>query len=292
MVAFERVAALERSGGRGVLVTVVDARGSTPRKAGARMLVLEDGTAEGTVGGGAVEHQAMQSAKEVLKAGEPRFVEVHLGQELGMCCGGTMRLYLEPLGVAVPFILLGGGHVAKACAAILPSVGFAVHVADGRDGFATEARFPLAATRLDGLDHEDLEKLPFGPNAFVLVTTHDHQLDQKLVEMCLRRPARWLGMIGSRRKALKTRERCLHKGFTSEELARLRSPVGLDLGAETPEEIAISIVSEVLHLRRRGEAPAAGVPSMSMKLGEAQPTDVTDEPMPPPADLQSRRQAR
>lgn len=199
-----------------------------------------------------------------------------------------MRLYLEPVGAAVPFILLGGGHVAKALAALLPTVGFAVHVADGRDGFATAERFPQAVNRVDGLDEADVGRLPFGPGAFVLIVTHDHQLDQKLVELCLRRPARWLAMIGSKRKALKTRERCLHKGFTPDEIGRLHSPVGLDIGAETPEEIALSILSEVVHIRRRGELPAAGVRGMSLRLGEAQPTDVVDAPAAP-ADLTARR---
>lgn len=273
MVSFSRLAALEAQGTRAVVVTVVDAKGSTPRKAGARMLVLEDGRLEGTVGGGAVEHQAVALCQEVLRTGTPRLMEVALGAELGMCCGGTMRLYLEPTQTRVPFILLGGGHVALACSRVLPGLGFSVHVADGREDFSSEARFPQADQRVDGLDARDLDALPFQETACVLIATHDHGLDQRLVELCLRRPARWLGMIGSRRKALKTRQRSLARGFSSEELRRLHCPVGLGIGAETPDEIALSIAAEMVAIRRLGSVPASGVRSMGLDLGAPHPLD-------------------
>jgi xanthine dehydrogenase accessory factor len=288
MVAFETLAELERAGTPAVLITVVDTRGSTPRKAGARMIWLAHGGVRGTVGGGAVEHQALEACPEVLRLGEPRFVEVKLGQELGMCCGGIMRLYLEPLITKVPFILLGAGHVAQAVSSLVAGLGFTVHVADGREEFPTEARFPVAQQRVDGLDPSDLDTLPFSPRAFVLIATHDHALDQKLVEACLRRETRWLGMIGSRRKALMTRQRCLHKGFASEELARLTSPVGLDLGSQTPEEIAVSIAAELVAIRRRGAVPSSGVARLGLALDQAQPVDLVDEEPAAPVPLLAR----
>jgi xanthine dehydrogenase accessory factor len=272
MVTLQMLSDLESKGLRGVIITVVDARGSTPRKAGARMVVMEDCSTQGSVGGGAVEHKAMAACAEVLQSGMPRLMEVHLGQELGMCCGGTMRLYLEPLTAAVPFVFLGAGHVARACAHLFHTLGFSLHVADGREGFATRGHFPLAATLVDGLEPTDLNALPMGPRAFVLIATHDHALDQRLVEMCLRRPLAWLGLIGSRRKALRTRERCLHRGFLPKEIGRLRCPVGLDVGAQTPEEIAVSVAAEVLALQRRGEFHS--VSRMAVDLSSAQPTDV------------------
>jgi xanthine dehydrogenase accessory factor len=271
MVPYERLAALERSGARGVVVTVVEAQGSTPRKAGARMVCLVDGTTEGTVGGGAVEHRAVEVAREVLREGVPRLVEVKLGPELGMCCGGGMHLYFEPLGGAVPFILLGGGHIARACANLLTPLGFSVHVVDQREGCATPVNFPQAASCHDGMDPSDLDKLPFGPDAYVLVVTHDHQLDQVVVERCLRRPSRWMGLVASRRKALTTRDRCLAKGFTAQEVGRLRSPVGLDLGGQTPEEIALAIAAEVVRARHKGLARGEGVPSLALDLQAGAP---------------------
>lgn len=275
MVSFDRLAALERSGAVGVVITVVDARGSTPRKAGARMVVLADGASEGTVGGGAVELRALEQARELLRDGVPRLLEIKLGPELGMCCGGSMRLYLEPLASTPALLLLGGGHVARACAAAFAPLGFSIHVADERDGVATAENFPGAASLVGGLEPRDLDALPFGPQACVLVATHDHALDHRTVERCLRRPFRWLGLIASKRKALKTREHCLHRGLTLAEIARLRSPVGLDVGAQTPAEIAVSIAAEIIHLRRRDALPGQ-VASLALPLGEPQPTDVLD----------------
>ncbi|MBI5496680.1 MAG: XdhC family protein [Deltaproteobacteria bacterium] len=278
MVSYDELAALERTGTPAVVVTVVDCRGSTPRKPGARMVWLSSGETRGTVGGGAVEHAAVAACPDVLRAGEPRFVEVKLGQELGMCCGGVMRLYLEPLLPRPAFILLGGGHVALACARVMAPLGFDVHVADERAGFATLERFPSAVSLVDGTAEADLARLPFSERAYVLVCTHDHALDQALVERCLRRPAHWLGLIASRRKALRTRERCRHKGFTPEDLRRLHSPVGLDLGAQTPEEIAVAIAAEAVALRRLGAVPADGVRALGLPLHQPQPTDVDDAP--------------
>jgi xanthine dehydrogenase accessory factor len=278
MVAYERLAQLVKQRTPAVLVTVVDARGSTPRKAGARMLVMADGTLEGTVGGGAVEHQARALCVEVLRTRQPRFVEVALGAELGMCCGGTMRLYLEPLLTDTPLVLLGGGHVAQACAQLMVGLGFSVHVADGREGYATPERFPAALQHLDGVEPRDLDALPFGPDAFVLVATHDHQLDQRLVEACLRRPARWLGMVGSQRKALKTRQRCLARGFQLADLERLVCPVGLALGAQTPAEIALSIASEAVAVVRLGALPAQGIPPLRIPLHTPHPMDALLDP--------------
>lgn len=282
MVTWNALAQLEAQGETGVLITVVGCKGSTPRKAGAKMLWRPSGLTQGTVGGGAVEHAALAQCADVLSAGEPRLLEITLGQELGMCCGGLMRLYLEPVLPKVPFVLLGGGHVAQACAALLPGLGFSVHVADGREGFATAERLPGVQQLVDGLEPADLDGLPFGSRAFVLIATHDHQLDQRLLEACLTRPARWLGMIGSQRKALKTRERCLHKGIPQMALARLHCPVGLDLGAQTPHEIALSIAAEAVTLLRRGAVPDGGVRSLSMALQGDQPSqDMAKEPPAP-----------
>lgn len=273
MVSFAQLAQLEASGTAGVIITVVDSRGSSPRKAGARMAWLENGQTLGTVGGGAVEHAAIGAAPQVLASATPRIVEVALGPELGMCCGGTMRLYLEPMVRKPPFILLGGGHVAQACAPLLTNLGFVVHVADEREGFATAERFGPECAFSDGMDAAGLDALPFGPRAHVLICTHDHALDQRMVEATLRRPTQWLGMMGSRRKALKTRERCLHRGFSLAELEHLVSPVGLDLGAQTPHEIAVSVAAEMVALRNHGQIPASGVRRMALALHLPQATD-------------------
>ncbi|MCA9552939.1 MAG: xanthine dehydrogenase accessory protein XdhC [Myxococcales bacterium] len=244
---FARVAALEAQGARAALVTVVRTSGSAPRAPGARMIVHPDGAIEGTVGGGALEHTATQAAKQTLEDGRPRLVEHNLTQELGMCCGGTVTLFVEALVAQPRLIVFGAGHVGRALVSAAASAGFVVHVADEREALLVPAQLGMARALHDDLDDP---ALPFSEDTFVMITTHDHGLDQRLAEKCLARPHRWLGVIGSRRKAELMRQRLLNKGFGAPQVARLRAPVGLAIGAETPEEIAVSIVAELVAERR------------------------------------------
>ena len=247
---FGRIAEIERSGGSAALVTVVRATGSTPREPGARMLVHADGSIEGTIGGGRIEQTAIEEAQGAIADQRPRFIEHKLTQELGMCCGGSIALFVEPIIAAPRLIVFGAGHVGTALVRMAAQAGFVVHVADERDELLQPARLPEARAL-----HPDLDDpaLPWSEAAFVMVTTHDHALDQRLVEKALQKPFRWLGLIGSARKALLTRERLHAKGFSEALIERVRSPAGLAIGAETPEEIAISILAEMI-ARRRGLA--------------------------------------
>ena len=240
--------------------TVVATAGSTPRKAGATMVVVADGSElgriEGTVGGGAVEHELRRAALGVIATTRPRTVEIALTKELGMCCGGSMTFFVEALRVRPPLVLFGAGHVAQALARVAHTAGFDVVVADPREELLTKERFPDAVDLVDDYERDDLDRLPFGPDAFVVVATHDHKVDQEIVERALPRASRWFALIGSQRKAMLTRERCLNKGIAPDVVERLRSPAGLDIGAETPEEIAIAVVAEMVQVRRQAEASA------------------------------------
>lgn len=243
------------------LCTVVATRGSTPRKIGASMVVLADGSPlgriEGTVGGGAVEHEIRREALEAIAETRPRSVELSLTAQLGMCCGGHMTLFIEPLRQRPPCILFGAGHCGQALARLAHDAGFDVTVADPRDELRDPARFPDGVRLAADYEAEDLDELPFGPDAFVVIVTHDHQVDQRIAEQVLRRPWRYAALVGSQRKALMTRQRCLAKGIDAARVDALRSPAGLDIGAETPEEIALSIVAEMVQVRRRGVVGAA-----------------------------------
>lgn len=246
-----RVAQLEASGEAVALVTVVRASGSTPRAPGARMIVFLNGQIEGTIGGGAVEDSARAAAAECLADGRPRFIEHRLTQELGMCCGGQVSLFVERIQPAPRLIVFGAGHVGQALTRMAAQAGFVVHVADERDELLTESRLAEARAL-----HPDLQDpaLPFGAEAYVVIATHDHALDQRLVERSLGRPFRWLGVIGSRRKAELTKKRLLNKGFDAAAVDRLRTPIGLAIAAETPEEIAVSILAELIAVRRAAPA--------------------------------------
>ncbi len=248
-----RIAELEAKAQPVALVTVVKASGSTPRAPGARMLVFEDGRIEGTVGGGAVESAARQTAMQCLQDGRPRFVEHKLTQELGMCCGGQVGLFIEALLPAPRLIIFGAGHVGQALTRMAAQAGFVVHVADEREELLQVCRLAEAREL-----HDDLHDpaLPFGSNTYVVIATHDHGLDQRLAERVLKQRFGWLGVIGSRRKAELTRQRLHAKDFEPAIVDRLRSPIGLAIAAETPEEIAVSVLAELIAVRRN--APLEG----------------------------------
>lgn len=253
MTLYDDMAAWVVEGRPFVSATVVSVSGSTPGKPGAKLLVLADGSLKGTIGGGAIEQQVIKGALELLSATggpETRLIETHLTHELAMCCGGKMTVFLERVGRTDELFLFGAGHVGKELASAAAKVGFRVTVVDERPEWATQERFPdAAAIRVE--DPVEVAKgLTGGPGVHVIITTHDHALDQSLVETLLETPSAYLGVIGSRRKALRFRQRLEAAGFPTQAIARLRSPIGLDIGAVTPAEIAVSVVAEFIRLRR------------------------------------------
>lgn len=229
-------------------MTVVDTQGSTPRKAGARMLLGEHGQTLGTVGGGTVEHAVQAMAVEVLARGEPALRHFKLTHELAMCCGGQMTFFLEPLVRPPPLLILGCGHVGRAVIQAAAPLGYAITAVD--DVESNLHRVPAPVERLCSYDPGDLRALPFGDDAAVLIATREHRLDQRLLELCLTQRAAYVGVIGSQRKARMQRERLLAKGLDPTTVERVRCPVGLDIGAETPEEIAVAVCAELIALRR------------------------------------------
>lgn len=241
-----------------VLCTVVRTAGSTPRKHAARMLVRSDGSLVGTVGGGRVEHEVVQAALALLhtRCAEPRLLRYHLTHQLGMCCGGEMEVFVEPLLPEPILLLCGGGHICQALAPLAARVGFVPIVAEDLEELARPERFPDAARLLDSFEVRDWQDVPLDGGTYVVIATRDHRLDLALLEQLLPRDLAYLGCIGSQRKAAMFHRRLEQKGFSPEQLARIRSPVGLDIGAETPEEIAVAIAAELIQVRAaRRSAP-------------------------------------
>lgn len=249
---FQDLAELASEGRTFVVATVVSTGGSTPQKPGARMAVLEDGSLRGTVGGGAIEQQVVEASLALMRSPEThRLFETHLTHELGMCCGGKMQLFLEKHVPSARLWVFGAGHVGKELAALARHVGFRVTVVDERAEWATAERFPgVEVVRRDAATVS--RELPGGPDCFFCVTTHDHPLDQAVVEALLEKPAAYLGVIGSRRKAERFRQRLLAAGFSGAQVEALRSPMGVPIQALTPAEIAVSIVAELVAVRRKG----------------------------------------
>lgn len=252
------------AGRRFVLLTVVESRGFTPQKPGVHMLVAEDGETVGTLGGGAIEHACRAEARDLLVAGGgTRTVRKQLTTELGMCCGGEMVVHLEVLEAQPRLVVFGAGHVARPLAALASATGFTVQVVDARAEWLTSERFPYAARVLrepDAWAREQVAEWGARGEAsgiHAVVTTHDHALDQRVVQAILPAGLRFTGLIGSLAKQRKFALRLRARGFDDAALARLRTPVGLPIGARTPEEIAVSIVAELVAVRR-GADPAAG----------------------------------
>ncbi len=238
-----------RAGLRGALATVIERHGSTPSTPGQKIWVGADGSCIGTVGGGAVEREVMAALADMAERDDAKH-EVRtfkLGAELGMCCGGRVLVLLEPIHGLLPCLIVGGGHVATAVAPMLARVGFAVTLVDSRDEWGKEGRLPGVRSIVGSHDEVGREMKTHG--AF-LVMTHDHGLDQEAIEWALRRGFAFVGGVGSRAKAQRTRDRLTAKGFSEADVGRVRMPLGVSIGARLPEEIAISVTAEMIGWRR------------------------------------------
>lgn len=261
---------------RFVLATVVEARGFTPRKGGAHMLVAGNGETWGSIGGGAIEREVLENAAVRLREGNAASLRRHLTQDLGMCCGGEMTVFLELVEPAPALWIFGAGYIAKPLAAMAAGCGFDVTVVDARPDWAHQERFPGARLRVEEPDDVARALVPEPADSIVIVT-HDHALDQRIVQHLLRRPCRFVGMVGSIAKQRKFALRLAARGFTDAEISRLRTPLGLDIGAATPEEIAVSIVAELVAVRRGARVPAGWTPRRAPAGPGAEPRNAQDD---------------
>jgi len=256
---FEALAELERAQQSGALCTVVRTRGSTPRRAASKMLVYADGRILGTVGGGALEEHVRQEALESIKTGEPRLLEFSMADpargDVGVC-GGQVEVYVEPILPAPLLIVIGGGHVGKAVVHLAKWLGFRVAVSDDRPEFCA----PEAVPGADLYYPVPMAELPthaaIDERTSLVLTTRGVETDVAGLPALLSTPAGYIGVIGSRRRWKETEKRLRAAGTSKSLLSRVHSPIGLELNAETPEEIAVSILAEILMLRAGGSGRA------------------------------------
>lgn len=239
--------ALLEGGRDGALATVIKTTGSTPQVAGARLLRDAAGRTVGTVGGGAIEQRVLEALAEVQQRGEPRLLACDLARELGMCCGGSMEFFLEPIRATPRLTIFGAGHVAQPTAALAASVGYEVVIVDEREALNSAERFPACRRELSDVPTA-LRTLQPSERDWLLIVTHDHQLDEEALRLALRWPARYIGLVGSRRKVYRLLQRVFARQGAL-DLSRVHAPVGLALGAVSPAEIAVSIVAELIALR-------------------------------------------
>lgn len=232
----------------GAMATVLERHGSAPGTPGQKLYLSSDGTCVGTVGGGAIERAVLESLTEVTTSAKHEVRTFKLGAELGMCCGGRQVVLLEPILGLVPTLIVGGGHVATAVAPLLARVGFSITVVDERDPWGQEGR--IEGVRCVAGDFDDVGR-DVDPRGVCLVMTHDHQLDQRVIEWALGRGFAYVGGVGSRAKAERTRQRLELKGFSEADRDRVRMPIGADIGARSPDEIAVAIAAEMIAWRKK-----------------------------------------
>lgn len=240
-------------GERAVLATIISGQGSTPRKAGAKMLIKEDGTFVGTVGGGGTEHQLRSKVTEVMKSGQPQIVHFDLSGKDGalqMICGGQMDVFLEPILPPETLYLFGAGHTSQSTATIGKTLGFRVVVIDPRPEYNNSERFPEADSLIVEEYDSAFSKLSVDENSYIVIYTTGHVIDEKCLQFAAGTKAKYIGMISSKKKAKEVKERLIQKGVEPQQLDRSHSPIGLEIGAETPDEIAISILAEIISVRR------------------------------------------
>jgi xanthine dehydrogenase accessory factor len=242
------------------MVTIVRARGSTPQRAGARMLVFADGRTVGTIGGGCYENDAFWKAREAIASGKSSLLHYELNddfaQENGLVCGGQMDVHIDPLEPTPHLYIVGAGHVGYSLGRLAADAGFRIHVVDDREKFANRERFPSADEVVAEPIPSWLHRVELPTSAFVVVVTRGHTHDLEAMRALAARDLRYLGLIGSRAKVRRIYDVLLSEGMPAECLDRVRAPIGFDIGAVTPAEIAISIVAELVAVRRGADTAA------------------------------------
>jgi xanthine dehydrogenase accessory factor len=257
-----------RRGESVALVTVVRAQGSTPQRAGAKMLVYGDGRTIGTIGGGCYENDAFGKAREAISSGRQALVHYELNddfaQENGLICGGRMDVHIDPLAPSPRLYIVGAGHVGCHLARVAAEAGFRIHVIDDREKFANPERFPGAEIAVEPIP-EWLERAEIPSSAYVVVVTRGHQHDLDAMRALAPRDLRYLGLIGSRAKVARISDALLAEGMPSDALQRVHAPIGLEIGAVTPAEIAISILAELIAVRRGVDTTGLSMTRMKAK---------------------------
>jgi xanthine dehydrogenase accessory factor len=264
MDIYEQIVKLRQEGRRGAVATIVSAQGSIPSFKTAKMLVRDDGSIVGTIGGGCVEAEVWQAAREVMESEKPRTLSFNLNQnpkyDTGLICGGTLDVFLEPILPPATLYIFGAGHVALNLYKTASNAGFEVNVVDDRETYANRERFPDAADVIAEDFDQAMARVKPGDSAYIVIATRGHHDDMRVLRWAVQTPAQYIGMIGSKRKTIAIFRELLKEGIPEQLFERVHAPVGLDIGAVTPEEIAVAITAELIAIRRHADRP---LPHMS-----------------------------
>lgn len=267
MDLFEEVVRLRRDGRKCALATIVEVNGSIPSYESAKILVRDDGSMTGTIGGGCVEADVWAAAREAIETEKPRRMKFNLSQDAaydnGLICGGQLEVYIEPLLPHPRAFIFGAGHISKSLCQVAALAGFSTAIVDNRESFANRERFPQA----DEIHAEEYEevfpKLAVNASSYLIVVTRGHRDDMRVLRWAVATPARYIAMIGSKRKTIAVVKELEKEGFTREQFASVHAPMGLNIGAVTPEEIAIAVAAEMIAVRRN---PASDWRQLSLSI--------------------------
>src|ERR1035441_6230029 len=273
MDVFEELVRLRGQGRKCALATIVDVRGSIPSYSTAKLLVRDDGSMAGTIGGGCVEADVWTAAREVMDTEKPKRLTFNLGQDAaydnGLICGGQLDVFVEPVLPVPHAFIFGAGHISKSLSKVATLAGFASVVIDNRDTFANRERFPEAA-EVHAAEYEEVfPKLAINETSYIVIVTRGHRDDMRVLQLAIATPARYIAMIGSKRKVLNVIRELEKAGIARTVFERIHAPMGLDIGAISPEEIAISVTAEMIAVRRNAPSNWRSL-SMSVFAGEGE----------------------
>jgi xanthine dehydrogenase accessory factor len=267
MDIYEEIVKLRREGRRGAVATIVNVRGSVPSFRTAKMLVRDDGSIAGTIGGGCVEGEVWQAAKEVMEEEKPRTLTFNLNHnpkfDTGLVCGGTLDVFIEPVLPLALLYLFGAGHVASNIYKIAQIAGFDAVVIDDRAAYANRERFPDAREVLAENFDTAMARITPNSSSYIVIVTRGHKDDMRMLRWAVQTEARYIGMIGSRRKVIAIHRELREEGLAESLFDRVYAPIGLDIGALTPEEIGVAVCAEMIAVRRHSES---NLPHMSWFL--------------------------
>ena len=258
MDIFEEIVRLRRLGQKCAIATIVHVQGSIPSFESAKLLVREDGSMLGTIGGGCVEAEVWNAAREVIATEKPRHLNFSLGQDAaydnGLICGGQLNVFVEPVVPQPSAIIFGAGHISKSLSKVADMAGFRTVVVDDREMFANRERFPEADEVHAGEYEEVFPKLPINETSYIVIVTRGHRDDMRVLKWAIGTNARYISMIGSKRKVINVVRELEKEGIPANAFERIFAPMGFEIGAVTPEEIAVSVVAEMIAVRRNPDA--------------------------------------
>ncbi len=278
MEIYEEIVRLKRDGRSTALATIVECIGSSPQKQGAKMLVRDDGSILGTMGGGCLEAEIIQASLMTIKDASPKTIPFELTERHGgLVCGGKVLVYIEPIIPEPALVILGAGHLGRALSGLAKFSGFRVTVVDDREEYANKENIPEADKIIINDFDSVFEKHFIDTCDYIVIATRGHNHDLEALKSALRTNARYIGLLGSRRKKALLFKTLAGEGFSQDDINRIITPVGLELGSVTPEEIAVSIMAQIIQVRRKDGSSGISSSSCS-RISEKDGQDKTASP--------------